>query len=366
MKLKRMWIPFALLILLALPVRIYQTMFMQGSIALLGVELSSYGVTLALLVLTGLFVLCFIIMSARAKNANNSFLLTKNIAAGIFALLTGVLLLCDSASRIITEFSGGTTPGDVAITIISVFAGIVFLLFAIEAFSGRDISKKLPVLMLLPTVWACARLVHTFFLYTNIASISENMFDIISLIFLLLFLFLQAKLQAGLSRVSSAKKAMVFGLPAVVLLLMYSLPNLLTAFTQENTGFLTLLPFAVDAALALYIFSYLIGLTSALSKAERLADEGDAMPSARTEEFDSPKVLPMGEASPAVGSYSDEHVVDEILNHYDVANGAEPKRKPPIPMTPEIKQQSTLSQIDKLIDEICAEEDAISPKDGEK
>ena len=367
MKLKRMWIPFALLMVIALPVRLYQTLSKQDPLNLFGMQISSYNVTLSLLGLVGVFVLCFIIMSVRAKNANNSFTLPKNILAGIFVLLSGILLLADSANRLAAGFSSNVLA-DIVVCILSILSGVIFLLLAVEAFSGRKLSQKVPILMLFPTIWACARLVKTFFLYTNIASISENMFDIISLIFLLLFLFLQAKLQAGFQRVSSAKKAMVFGLPSVVLLLMYSLPNLLLAFSSENGGGITsLLTYGADACVALYIFCYLVGLTAGLSKAEKMAIEGEYVPlEAKTEEFETSRILSIDEKeTPPVGAYSDEHVVDEILNHYDVATNMQAKpQNTPIPLTPKVKEKSTLSQIDKLIDEICAEENLTFPKDS--
>ena len=60
-----------------------------------------------------------------------------------------------------------------------------------------------PLIALLPAVWGCICLVLLFISYTAVVNVSENVYDMFSVVLLLLFLFAQAKLFAGVDSVKT-------------------------------------------------------------------------------------------------------------------------------------------------------------------
>ena len=76
------------------------------------------------------------------------------------------------------------------------------------------------------TLWGCARLVITFLGYTNIASDSSSMFDMVGIIFALLFLFTQAKLFANVDSKNTSKRLFMLGMLAVVFIGVFNIPEL--------------------------------------------------------------------------------------------------------------------------------------------
>lgn len=274
MKLKYLWIIFAVFLLITVPFRIYQVL------ALIDPKTNFYEkgteFTLGLLIgLLALYTVGILVVTACRKDAQRH-MVHKNIPAGIFALVAGVLLLTESATELVRAVTNADQRVEAAIlSAAAVLAAITFAIMAVSSFVGRNMFEKVPLLALLTTLWGCARLVVTFLGYTNIASDSSSMFDMVGIMFALLFLFAQAKLFANVDSKKTSKRLFMLGLLAIVFICVFNIPELI----QHVIGVLpftldTFLPRVIDLSLACYIFCILLEM----SKEEILAGTEEAQP----------------------------------------------------------------------------------------
>lgn len=260
MKLKYMWITFAVFLLVTVPFRIYQTL------ALIDPQTNFYAkgseFTLGLLLgLLALYIVLLLVMSARHKGMDRHSV-HKNIPAGVFALIAGGLLLTESASQFISVSSTDKKAEAVILGIASVLAAITFFIMAITSFVGTNLFVRMPLVALLTTLWGCARLVITFLGYTNIASDSSSMFDMIGIMFALMFLFTQSKLFAGVQTGKTTKRLFLLGLLAVVFICVFNIPELIQHILgTRSLTFSALLPRLIDLSLACYIFCILLEMS---------------------------------------------------------------------------------------------------------
>ena len=252
MKLKYLWIAFAVFLLITIPFRVYQV------VALIDPKTNFYvkgtEFTLGLLIgLLALYTIGVLVLTAWRKDTVRHTV-HKNVPAGIFAAVAGLLMLTESASELVSAVTNeGQRVEASVLSATALLAAIAFVIMAISSFVGRNLFERVPLLALLTTLWGCARLVITFLGYTNIASDSSSMFDMVGIIFALLFLFTQAKLFANVDSKNTSKRLFigVFNIPELVQYIIGTLPLTIDTF----------LPRIIDLSLACYIFCILLEMS---------------------------------------------------------------------------------------------------------
>ena len=275
MKMKYMWILFAVAFFIIVPFHVYQVIFLGETNT--GIFVAGGGYTMALLLaIFAVFVLLLIIMSAGCKNAPKQHVIQKNIFAGVFALAVSALLFLDSTHDLVEYVTSSNETQTFIMAGASALAAIAFIFLAVSSFSGKNLFRSAPLIALFTTVWGCIRLVVTFLRYTNIVSNGESMLHIISIIFILLFLFSQAKLLAGVENDKTVKHTFVLGMCAIVGIAVFYIPSLLKdVFNGESFVLLDQLPCATDLLLLLYVFSFLIEMTVRANKIHYVGEEPD-------------------------------------------------------------------------------------------
>ena len=91
-----------------------------------------------------------------------------------------------------------------------VMTGISFLYYAASLF--RENKKNLGLLLLFPIIFACFHLMRTFMQYTTIANISDNLFDIITLLCATVFVYMFVRSEMGYGTQISEKMIIVSGI----------------------------------------------------------------------------------------------------------------------------------------------------------
>ena len=254
MKLKYSWIVFILSLILLIPVKVYSAV--TGNDFIIG-NISSSTSSSIFITVTIILVLAIIIMCLISKNVLSSINLPKNIFCGVMSLLAGIAMIISG----IFDFIYLIYNMDIkvffsAITII--LSGIAFIFISNIHFKGKNIFISMPLLALLPTIWACARLTILFLYKSSVVSGQIDMFDIISSVFLILFFFAQAKIMAYIQDKKLIQKLFAFGMSSVLMLLLYNLPKIFTITSIFDFSVM----YAVDIFLVLYIISLLITLSS--------------------------------------------------------------------------------------------------------
>lgn len=261
MKSKLSWIPFIPIVFAAVFLRVYQVLFVDS-----GVDKGFLDSNVISLIFVGSIILLFVllaILNAADKKTSPEYQVGKNIFAGIFAMLSGVLLLTD-VSTIVMNLSVSTNVfASVIDAAFTVLGGIMIFIMGLSSLTGKNITKKVPFLMLFPTVWSCARLIITFLSYTTISVNSIDMSDLVYMVFTTLFLFNASMLYINLQGKNPVKACFLYGLPAVAVIFAYA-GALISSLVHsgQSVDFLSNIRMFEFLALALYMIFFLVELTA--------------------------------------------------------------------------------------------------------
>lgn len=253
MKIKSLWIPFALFLLAAVPLRVYQVAYLiDPTTGFFESGESLYQIFLGIL---ALFVLIIMIMTASCKNTSE-FQFRRNIFSGVFALVAAAAMAADSGANLLIYVVDHGTLRYLILSICGVLGMIAFLVAAVSHFTGRNTFRKAPVLALLLPLWVCVRaVVLTFIEYTNVTTISSNMLSVLSVLGMLMFLFSLSKLFTGIETPKTGKRTVMLGFLMVLFTLVACVPQGVDA-VQNGFSLTSSWTFLADLALVLYSWGF--------------------------------------------------------------------------------------------------------------
>lgn len=261
MKSKLSWIPFIPIVFAAVFLRVYQVLFVDS-----GVDkgfLNSGAISLIFVGSIILLVILLAVLCAADKKTSPEYKVGRNIFAGIFAMLAGVLLLTDAFML----FKGMAESGNALVAVINgiftVLGGVMIFVIGLSSLTGKNLTKKVPFLMLFPAIWSAARLIITFLSYTTISVNAKDMSDLVYMVFTTLFLYNASMVYIGLKSKNPVKACFLYGLPAVVVVFAYTGAWVSsTIHSAESVYFLSNVKIFEYLALALFIIFFLVELTA--------------------------------------------------------------------------------------------------------
>ncbi|MCI9576892.1 MAG: hypothetical protein HFJ84_09655 [Clostridiales bacterium] len=267
MNIKRAWLVFFGALFVSVPLRIFQLIFFvdyeTGFFTDDGVITAS--LTIFLLLTSALL----IFMCLRDKNAPKRYPPIKNIPAGLTAGVAGVVTLIHSVLAIVSfakpregmeaaAVSTGQQYLTVILGLVGVIAGAIWVVTAVGYFTQKNFFREMPVFALIPPVWLCINLVALILNYTTYANFTENVYDMLTVMFMLIFVFTRAKLFAGVRLTSSGKRIYAFGFPAILFACITAVPNVVLQIAGKSPiSGLTMTFSLVLTGLALYGFVHL-------------------------------------------------------------------------------------------------------------
>jgi len=259
MKIKNAWIVFAVTLLIALPTRIYQVLFLVEPDTGFYTDGNTTTVIISACLAVGLLLMMVICTMDKQKRAYSPI---RSIPAAVIGTLTGLGIIFQYA---ISLLAGGEKQNQIPSVILSAFgilAGAVLILTAYNFATGQNTFVKFPLLSLIPSLWGCVCLITLFITYVSVVNISENIYDTFTVIFLLLFLFAQAKMLAGIETEKSTKRIYVFGLPAVLMALLTGIPSAVLLFSgASRTSAFPVGLHLVNILMAFYIIAFLAAVS---------------------------------------------------------------------------------------------------------
>lgn len=278
MKSKLSWIPFIPIVFAAVFLRVYQVLFVDS-----GVDkgfLDSGAISLIFAGSIILLVILLAVLCAADKKTSPEYRTGRNIFAGIFGMLAGVLLLTDAFML----FKGMAESGNALVAVINgiftVLGGVMIFVMGLTSLTGKSLTKKVPFLMLFPTIWSAARLIITFLSYTTISVNAKDMSDLVYMVFTTLFLYNASMVYIGLKSKNPVKACFLYGLPAVAVVFAYTGAwASSTVHSGQSVYFLSNIKIFEYLALALFIIFFLVELTA---KAQEKAPEAEAEAPAET------------------------------------------------------------------------------------
>lgn len=246
--LKISWISFIVSIIILVPFQIYCAIFQSEWN---NSQFFNFMVTLFFVVyeLTVLF----------TKDFKQKFQIKKNI----FLCLICILIFLDfnlcaffytgQTNLYATEYSEILQP--IGMAILSMLTSISFLIIGICHLLGKNIYKKLQVVVFLPAIWYVVVLIN----YSSASLDIKSIYDIStkSLILLFLVYFTHSFINFSNNKTSN-KRIFYFGLPAIVSCLMYDLPKLILIQQFDSSNLINLYHFILNISICLYILIFSI------------------------------------------------------------------------------------------------------------
>lgn len=232
MKIRKTLIFFLLGALVALPLKTYQLLtavdYSTGFFKSTGVLNIILPVVLVLCV-TGFFAVALTSRQYPKYSPN-----VKSVPMGIVSAITALAIGWNAAADLINqenaEFEGSAGLIYSCLGLICVLA---FLFPAVSFFMGNNLVESRPVIMILPVVWMAVRMVLTFLQFTTRANIKESIYDLLMMVFMLLFLLFTAKFLSGAAE-NTARLMFASGCSAALFGALATIPRYILAFSGNS------------------------------------------------------------------------------------------------------------------------------------
>lgn len=273
MSIKKAWIVFGVAFLLVFPTRLAELFLLadhETGLYTDSMRAISFAVTAVLVAAAALIMLfcktdprsCYIGRPVYSPVAS-----VAGCLAGAWLLVQSVMLLLQKNQ----EQPEAVQVQNFLLRVVMPFCGIaasaVLFMAAYGYFVGTNRLASLRFLTLLPPLWGCVCLVSSFILYTSVVEITENVYDTFSMIFVLLFLFSQAKLLAGYEEGRSTRNLILYGMLAVLVTMSASLPSIISSVYHEGESVFSQVNMIrmVNFILSVYILACTVAHWRALS-----------------------------------------------------------------------------------------------------
>lgn len=192
-----------------------------------------------------------------------------SVADGIFCALLALLLIADSLSAIGAVAARQSGAGAFFSAMLEALAAICFIMLALRSFgTGGTVPA---VISLLPVFWAALRLMSDFMHYTTIINVSAYLYDMLKMVFVMIFLYYYARYAGGVPNGREVRGMLAFGLPAAFFCAISVIPRWAAYLLGAKTS-LTPASDLVYLTLAVYTVWLLIRVFS--GNARRMREDG--------------------------------------------------------------------------------------------
>ena len=207
----------------------------------------------------GLFLVCVLLNIFDRKTAP-VYPVKHNLAAGIFSLIGGALVIASSAAKLSTAKAGSTDSEYFMMMVIcavfSLPAGIALMLISKVHFQGRSVISGISVLFIFPALWGCSELVLEFLMATKASISSRDLTPLFCYIFLTLYLFSNSMIVSRIKGKNPVKACFIYGLPAAAASITFGVYEVLR-LNKEGYEYSAMLSSVMFIILSLYILSFL-------------------------------------------------------------------------------------------------------------
>ena len=208
MTLKKLWIPTLIFTLIGGTVKICDTVFnVYGDGFIFGSTVCNwiFSICALLLLLTGW------ILSIIDRKKVFEVQPQKNVFCGLFGFISSVAIIGGGVLALLAE------DPNVAQCLLSVAGGGLLLYESCISFTGHNGLSKVPVLTLIVPVWCCSRFFSVFIEYTHRSVAATEIFDIVAVAALLMFLFYQSMFFANINNTTAVRRSTVYAMLFIML-----------------------------------------------------------------------------------------------------------------------------------------------------
>lgn len=260
---------FVAAVILALPLRIYQYVgkVLEPVTGFFAENHWSIYALYAVLVLA--IVSIWVLAALKRKELDYSYETVKRPAFGALSGLVAAGLIIDLFSCMNTISSAplnsaGSTPSPevtsayvtMAQMAVSLLCAVYFVVLCITSLIGKTSGANFRLLSLTPVLWSMLRMVSRFMRTISYVRVSELLFEMIMLVFMIMFFMAFAQCNSKVNEDDCKWKLAAYGLPAALMALVTSVPRLILGLvgSADIIYSQSVLEFS-DLAIALFIIA---------------------------------------------------------------------------------------------------------------
>ncbi len=197
--------------LIAIAIKVFEALNVFPSVP---VKMFSY-TALGLVVL--MFVINIIFVAADRKTSP-AYLLTRNISAAVFLLISAAMITSKSALISIVDIQNDKFDGmTLALTVLGILTAICFVVISLAHIQGRNFLPRMGALFLAMPVWAGLVLVNEFLDNRKVSLADVDEFKLFTMAFAMIFLFKLSMIIATVDGRNPVKAMYLYGLPMAAL-----------------------------------------------------------------------------------------------------------------------------------------------------
>lgn len=218
----------------------------------------------------GLFIACFVI-SLFDRRTSPVHMLRKNYFCGVTAIGAALAMAASAAFDVTNIINSQASVRFTSILTIlfTAIGGFTMLYFGLNHFNASNSTKNISLLYLSLPLWCATHLVDRFLNNTATPVAAAESMDLIMFVAMAMFFINISMIHSVVYVKNSVKAAVNFGLPTVVISLVYSITQLFTVINAEKFEALKLIPAISYGMIALYA----MGFVAELSFKSRSVDE---------------------------------------------------------------------------------------------
>ena len=208
MKIKKLWIPTIVMGAVGGGAKLCDTLFnYAGKDFFLDSSACSFIFVLSLL----LVLVIGSIMLIMDRKLEASGRPSKNTGAAFFGFIASVSIVGSGVISLLSIGSDDSAIGSLIVFVLGMLGGVVMLYESCICFTGQNGMKRIPFLALALPAWACGRLIGLFIEYSKVSIHATEMFDIISVALLSMFMFYHAMFFAELNSKKAVGRIILYG-----------------------------------------------------------------------------------------------------------------------------------------------------------
>jgi len=285
--------------------------------------------------------------------------------SGIVIVLAGLLLGVDSAVHLMTSDGLSATNSSLAVNLLGIITAILFAIMGMGLIVGFNATRKMRVLMLVPTIWSAFCMVNVFSSHRREAP-SFAFYDVFAWVFLTIFIFENSMVLCGIEIKNPVKSSFVYGMTFVLFAFVYVTSEINSSISELGYfDIMSLVPALLVGALGLYALFSLFKLSSCMMTKKKAAElmpdtaAEDTDDKSEDEEEDTPEAAFGVGSTKYVTAEFDKIRLEKAAKKAKERTGNLPNIDEDFENDEEDEPMSTLDKIDQLIMELS--EDSAAP-----
>ncbi|MBR2108402.1 MAG: hypothetical protein IJ932_00420 [Ruminococcus sp.] len=256
----------------------------------------------------GLILLTFIIniiFVASDKETSPAYLLSRNVPAAVFLLISAAMITSKSALTIILALQNNKFDFLIlAMTLLGIVTAVCLVVISLAHIQGRNFLPRMGAFLLVMPVWAGLVLVYEFLENRKVSVADVDEFKLFALAFMMIFLFKLSMIISTVDGRNPVKAMFLYGLPMASLCLSIGAVNVFDIIKNGIDYSENVFGFAL-CALGIYAVLFIREITSLMRTKSEQVIKFDL------DDFD--------EQQRVYGAYQDNYVAtpDEQTGDYD-------------------------------------------------